>query len=117
MTVIATELWQLSAVELAAAIRSRNASCRDVVEAHQRRIEAVNAAVNAVVVVLGEQALAGADAAERAVAAGQELALRSAHLGPSSLQPAFRRSESENAPRGRHGDGPFLNIPVQRWWP
>ena len=36
MTVIATELWQLSAVELAAAMRSRNASCRDVVEAHLR---------------------------------------------------------------------------------
>ena len=73
MTVIATELWQLSAVELAAAIRSRKASCREVVEAHLRRIEAVNPAVNAVVVVLGDQALDAADAADRAVAGDDDL--------------------------------------------
>jgi Asp-tRNA(Asn)/Glu-tRNA(Gln) amidotransferase A subunit family amidase len=62
VTLTATELWQLSAVELAAAIRSRRASCREVVEAHLRRTEAVNPAVNAVVLVLGEQALDAADA-------------------------------------------------------
>ena len=73
MTLTATELWQLSAVELAATIRSRKASCREVVEAHLRRIEAVNPAVNAVVVVLGDQALDAADAADRAAAGGDEL--------------------------------------------
>ena len=70
MTVTATELWQLGAVELAATIRSREASCREVVDAHLRRIEAVDRAVNAVVVVLGEEAR---QAADRAVAAGEEL--------------------------------------------
>jgi amidase len=76
MTVTATELWQLGAVELAATIRSREASCRQVVDAHLRRIEEVNPAVNAVVVVLGEearQAADAADAADRAVTAGEEL--------------------------------------------
>ena len=64
MTVTATELWQLSAVQLAAAIRSRQVSCREAVEAHLRRIEAVNPAVNAVGVVLAERALDAAAALE-----------------------------------------------------
>jgi len=34
----ATDLWRMSAVDLAAAIRSRKASSREVVEAHLRRI-------------------------------------------------------------------------------
>ena len=58
----ATELWRMSALELAEAIRCRRASSREVVEAHLRRVEAVNASVNAVAVVLGEQALEAAGA-------------------------------------------------------
>jgi amidase len=69
----ATELWRLGATELAGLIRSRQASCREVVEAHLRRIEAVNPAVNAVTVVLAERALEAATAADRAVAAGGDL--------------------------------------------
>ncbi len=49
----ATELWRMSATELAQAIGTRQA----VMQAHLRRIEAVNPAVNAIVIVLGEQAL------------------------------------------------------------
>ena len=42
MTVTAaTELWRLSAIELAEAIRSRQVSSQDVIEAHLRRIEAI----------------------------------------------------------------------------
>lgn len=67
------DLWRLSAVELAAIISSRRASSREVVEAHLRRIEAVNPAVNAVTVLLDEQALDAADAADRAVAEGRTL--------------------------------------------
>jgi amidase len=66
----ATELWRMSATELAEAIRTRQASSVEVVETHLRRIEAVNPSINAVVVVLGEQALEAAKAADRAVAAG-----------------------------------------------
>jgi len=40
--VTGTELWRMSATELAEAIRSRHVSSREVIEAHLRRIEAVN---------------------------------------------------------------------------
>jgi hypothetical protein len=42
------------------------------VEAHLRRIEAVDPALNAIVIRLDEQALAAADAADRAVASGNQ---------------------------------------------
>jgi amidase len=70
-TTTITELWRMGATELAAAIRTKHASSREVVEAHLRRIDAVNPAANAVTVVLREQALQAADAADRALAAGQ----------------------------------------------
>ena len=66
----ATELWRLSATDLAEAIRSRQVSSREVIQAHLRRIEAVNPSVNAVTVVLAEQAVEAAKAADRAVADG-----------------------------------------------
>lgn len=74
MTVAAaTELWRMSATELAEAIRTRQASSTEVVQAHLRRIEAVNPAINAVVNVLGEQALEAARGADHAVAVGAGL--------------------------------------------
>jgi amidase len=69
----ATDLWCMSATDLAEAISSKEASCREVIEAHLRRIEAVNPAVNAITVVLGEQALEAAKAADRAIVGGGEL--------------------------------------------
>jgi amidase len=68
-----TELWQLSAAELAEAIRTQQASSLEVIEAHLRRIEEVNPAVNAIVVVLADEALEAAGAADRAVADGAAL--------------------------------------------
>lgn len=68
-----TDLWRMSATELAQAIRSRRASSREVVESHLRRIDAVNPAINAVTVVLREQALEAAEAADRAVAGVDDL--------------------------------------------
>jgi amidase len=72
-TTTATELWRMSALKLAEAIRCREASSREVVEAHLRRIEDVNPSINAVVVVLGEQAVEAADTADRQIAAGGDL--------------------------------------------
>lgn len=69
----ATELWRMGATELAEAIRSRQASSQEVIDAHLRRIETVNPAINAVVVVLAEEALDAAKAADRAVARGDQL--------------------------------------------
>lgn len=68
-----THLWQHSATRLAAMIATRETTSRAVVEAHLARIEAVNPAVNAVVTVLADTALAAADAADTAVAAGTPL--------------------------------------------
>ena len=68
-----SELWRNSAVELAAMIRDRKVSSREVVQAHLDRIEAVNPHLNAIVRLLPEQALAAADAADRAVEDGTRL--------------------------------------------
>jgi amidase len=73
MSVTTTGLWSMSATDLAEAIRSKQASSREVVEAHIRRIEAVNPAINAVTVVLAEQALEAAEAADRTVIGGTDL--------------------------------------------
>lgn len=66
-------MWRMSAMELAQVIRSRQASSQEVVDAHLRRIEAVNPSVNAVVTILQERALAAARAADIAVREGHEL--------------------------------------------
>ncbi len=67
------ELWSRGAVELAGAIRRREVSSREVVQAHLDRIAAVNDRVNAVVQVLADEALAAAEAADRAVQGGGDL--------------------------------------------
>ena len=64
------EIWQQSASDLAAAIRSGALSSREVVEAHLARIEAVNDRLNAITVVLADSALAAADEADRNEAQG-----------------------------------------------
>src|SRR5579863_5216970 len=63
----------MSAVELAAMIRDREVSSREVILAHLDRIEAVNPYLNAIVRLLPEQALAAADAADRATSDGTAL--------------------------------------------
>ena len=68
-----SELWRKGAVELAALIRDREVNSREVVQAHLDRIEAVNPQLNAIVRLLPDQALAAADAADRAVADGASL--------------------------------------------
>ncbi len=64
-------IWRMGAAELAAAIRSRQLKSREAVEAHFARIRAVNPKVNAITVTLEEDALAAADAADAALAAGR----------------------------------------------
>jgi amidase len=76
MNVTTTELWRMAGQELAEAIRSRETSSLEVIEAHLLRIAAVNPTINAVPVVLAEQAREAAKAADRAVAAGDDLPLR-----------------------------------------
>ena len=63
-------VWQWSAVETARSIRAGEITSAAVVAAHLDRMHAVNPAINAVVVDLGEQALQEAAAADRAKARG-----------------------------------------------
>jgi len=62
-----------SAIELSAALRSRELSAREVTEAHLEQIERVNPAVNAVVTLVAERALDEADAADARIASGAEV--------------------------------------------
>ena len=67
------ELCWLSATELAARIRRRDVSCRDVMDAHLDRIERVNPQVNAIVTLLAEQGRERAVAADAALARGEQV--------------------------------------------
>lgn len=68
-----SDLWQRSAIELAGLIRAKEVSSREVIEAHLARIDAVNPTLHAVVRVLADEARAGADEADRRLAAGDDL--------------------------------------------
>ena len=68
-----TELWQLDATDLAQKIRTGQVSAHEATTAVLGRIAAVNPALNAVVRVLGDEALAAATAADAAQARGDAL--------------------------------------------
>jgi aspartyl-tRNA(Asn)/glutamyl-tRNA(Gln) amidotransferase subunit A len=61
------------ATELADLIRTKQLSSREIVQAHLDRIAAVNPKVNAIVILMADDALQSADAADKAVARGVEL--------------------------------------------
>ncbi|MBI3797589.1 MAG: amidase [Deltaproteobacteria bacterium] len=67
------ELWRVGVAELAKAIREKQVSSREVVQAHLARIDAVNGKLNAVTVVLQEEALRAAEEADKAIARGTTL--------------------------------------------
>lgn len=67
------EICFMSALGLRSALGARALSAREVVQAHLDRIERVNPAVNAVVTLVAEQALAAAHAADELAASGAEL--------------------------------------------
>lgn len=82
-----TELWQLGALEVATAIRNGETSSREVLQALLDRIDAVNGDLNAVVGLLGDEAVRAADAADRAVAEGDDtLASRPLHGVPITVK-------------------------------
>ncbi len=67
-----SELCRLGALDLAELIRARQVTSKEVVEAHLARIDEVNPQLNAVTVVLANDALAAADAADRALSSGAQ---------------------------------------------
>ena len=68
-----TELWSLSATDIAARVRSGTISATDVVTAHLERIDSVNPSVNAVVRRLDDSALQRASQIDADHAAGRPL--------------------------------------------
>ena len=85
-----TELCFLDATELAAGIRRREFSSLEVTQAHIAQIERVNPAVNAVVTFLPEQALERAQAADDALARGEE-------VGPLHGLPMVHKDTTDTA--------------------
>ena len=69
----ADPIHYFDATTLAALIRTRQLSSREIVQAHLDRIAAVNPQINAVVTLMVEDALKTADAADEAVADGSPL--------------------------------------------
>jgi amidase len=72
-TLSMTDLTFRSATSLAAAIRGKEVSSREVIEAHLEQIERVNPTLNAVVRVLAESARQQAREADQAIARGDSL--------------------------------------------
>src|SRR5258707_15783991 len=68
-----SEIWQLSAAEMAHRIARRELSSAEVVDAHLARIDAMNPALNAIVRVLADEARAAAALADRRVKGGQTI--------------------------------------------
>jgi amidase len=69
------DLWRWDAVDLAAAIRAGRVSSREATRAVLERLAAVNPVLNAVTVLLADEALAAADRADVAVRRGEGLGL------------------------------------------
>lgn len=67
-----TELWKLSACEIAHLVNSRQVSAREVTEDALQRLTEANPSINAVVEEMPEQARQAADAIDTAIAAGQQ---------------------------------------------
>lgn len=65
-----TDLWRLSATDLAALIRSRKVSAREAAAASLKRLDAVNPAINAVVDHRPDEVMAQADSIDAALARG-----------------------------------------------
>jgi amidase len=64
------ELCEHSAVELAARVRRKDVSAREVIAAHLARIEQVNPRVNAIVTLTAERAMSEAERADERLARG-----------------------------------------------
>lgn len=85
--IAADEITSLTATEMARRIASGALSSSEVIEAHIRRIEAVNPRLNALVVPLFEQARKEAAAADAALARGEKPGLL--HGVPITIKESF----------------------------
>lgn len=96
------DVWRLDGVELAGLIRAGKVSAREAVASHLGRLDAVNPRINAVVPpFLHAQALAEADAADRARLAGDQ-------LGPLHGLPVTTKINTDQAGLPTDGGVPKL---------
>src|SRR5580698_7967480 len=86
----ASDICFLSAVEMAALIRQKKLSAREVMTAHLKQIERVNPKVNAIVTLVADQAMENARKADEAQASG-------APLGPLHGLPVAHKDLIETA--------------------
>jgi len=68
-------LWQLSASSLTALIKQRKISCREVMQAHIKRLQDVNPIINAVVDFQEQRALLEADNADKSLQNGDDVGI------------------------------------------
>ena len=101
-----TELWQQSAADLAAAIRGKEVSATEVLEAHLSRIAATNPTINAIVTLSEDIARSQATNVDKAVAAGER-------LGPIAGVPVGIKDTTDTAGiRTTYGSSLFAdNVP------
>ena len=101
-----TELCDSSAVDLAARLRTKEVSAREVMAAHLAQIERVNPRVNAIVTLVAERAMADAARADEAIARGDRSArctacrsrTRTSSTPRASARRAARRSIATMCP-------------------
>jgi amidase len=67
------DLWRLSAADVAAAVRAKKVSAREVAQSALSRLDAVNPRINAVIDHRPEQVLAQAAAVDAAIARGEQV--------------------------------------------
>jgi amidase len=103
-----SDICSLSAVEMARLIRSKQLSARDVLSAHLDQIERVNPAVNAIVTLVADQAIARARLAD-------EMSARGEALGPlHGLPIAHKDLQITNGIRTTFGSPIFKDfVPVE----
>lgn len=68
-----TKIWEMSATRIAADIRARRLSAREVTQAHLARLDAVNPVINAVVQEFPEEAMETARQVDAALDRGDEM--------------------------------------------
>lgn len=102
------ELCDLSAIELAARIRRKDVSAREVMTAHLERIERVNPRVNAIVTLVAERAMADASRAD-------ELTVRGGTLGVLHGLPVAHKDLVDTAGIRTTRGSPFYrdNVPTR----
>ena len=108
MAAQSNELCYLSAIELAARIRRKDVSARDVMTAHLAQIERVNPRVNAIVTLVADRAMADAAKADEATARG-------GRLGPLHGLPIAHKDLVDTAGIRTTRGSPFYrdNVPTQ----